>query len=72
MFIISGKLLKKLIVSINLNTLSCVDLFPYQIYQLELFYPLCFQNTVAVEPGISDFCIMIEVTLTFFFRKQNP
>ena len=44
---------------------SCIDLFLIN-------RPRCFQNTVAVETGISDFHKMVVTVLKVFYKKQKP
>ena len=44
---------------------SCIDLFLTN-------RPRCFQNTVAVETGISDFHKMVVTVLKVFYKKQKP
>ena len=43
---------------------SCIDLFLIN-------RPRCFQNTVAVETGISDFHKMVVAVLKVFYKKQK-
>ena len=44
---------------------SCIDL-------LLTNRPRCFQNTVAVETGISDFHKMVVMVFKVFYKKQKP
>ena len=44
---------------------SCIDLFLTN-------RPRCFQNTVAVETGISDFHKTLVTVLKVFYKKQKP
>ena len=49
----------------NPNNPSCIDLFLTN-------RPRCFQNTVALERGISDFHKMVVMILKVFYKKQKP
>ena len=44
---------------------SCIDLFLTN-------RPKCFQNTMTMETGISDFYKMVITVLDFFKKKQKP
>ena len=49
----------------NPDNPSCTDLFLTN-------RPPCFQNTVDVETGISDFHKMVVTVLKVFYKKQKP
>ena len=49
----------------NPDNSSCIDLFLTN-------RPRCFQNTVAVETGISDFRKMVTTVLKDLYKKQKP
>ena len=49
----------------NPDNPSCIDLFLAN-------HPRCFQNTVAVETGNSDFHKMVVTVLKVFYKKQKP
>ena len=59
------KMVKEEICFKNPENPSCIDLFLIN-------RPRCFQNTVAVETGISDFHKMVVTVLKVFYKKQKP
>ena len=49
----------------NPDNPSCIDLFLTN-------HPRCFQNTIVVETGISDFHKMLVTVLKVLYKKQKP
>ena len=49
----------------NPNNPSCVDLMLTN-------KPMCFQNTVTLETGLSDFHKMTLTVMKYYFKKQEP
>ena len=49
----------------NPDNLSCIDLFLTN-------RPKCFQSTMTMETGISDFHKMVNTVLKTFYKKQKP
>ena len=65
MFIIFQILSKKPTCFKNPDNTSCIDLFLTN-------RPNCFQSTMTMETGISDFHKMVITVLKIFYRKQKP
>ena len=49
----------------NPDNPSCIDLFLTN-------RPKCFQSTLTMETGISDFQKIVIIVLKFFYKKQKP